>query len=253
MSMTLTNDAISRALAREMANACAAALGATAALAPSEGVDGAGWIVTVPFSGAATGHMLAWIDAASASAYTRRTRALETDPDDDSVSSAIGALVARAAAVVETSPEGAGLIASDPAPRRAPAPDASDRFSASFEDGLAIGFRVSVNLEAGAPTVAASAPAPTHGLADSRLEAVLEVDLPLIVRFGRAVMPLRNVAELSPGAVVDMGRTPDEPVELLVGERLVARGEVVIVGGNYGVRITELTSGRRSTDVEARI
>jgi flagellar motor switch protein FliN/FliY len=49
-----------------------------------------------------------------------------------------------------------------------------------------------------------------------------------------------------------MGRTPDEPVELLVGERLVARGEVVIVGGNYGVRITELTSGRRATDLEVR-
>jgi flagellar motor switch protein FliN/FliY len=49
-----------------------------------------------------------------------------------------------------------------------------------------------------------------------------------------------------------MGRSPDEPVELLVGERLIARGEVVIVGGNYGVRITELTSGRRSADSEAR-
>jgi len=65
-------------------------------------------------------------------------------------------------------------------------------------------------------------------------------------------MPLRAVADLSPGSVVDMGRSPDEPVELLVGERLIARGEVVIVGGNYGVRITELTNGRRSTDLETR-
>jgi flagellar motor switch protein FliN/FliY len=65
-------------------------------------------------------------------------------------------------------------------------------------------------------------------------------------------MPLRSVADLSTGSVVDMGRSPDEPVELLVGERVIARGEVVIVGGNYGVRITELTNGRRTAEVEAR-
>jgi flagellar motor switch protein FliN/FliY len=49
-----------------------------------------------------------------------------------------------------------------------------------------------------------------------------------------------------------MGRSPDEPVELLVGERVIARGEVVIVGGNYGVRITELANGRRTAELEAR-
>lgn len=86
----------------------------------------------------------------------------------------------------------------------------------------------------------------------SRLDAVLEVDLPLVVRFGRAVMPLRALAELGPGSVIDMGRSPDEPVELLVGDRLVARGEVVIVGGNYGVRITELTGHQVAPELEAR-
>lgn len=86
----------------------------------------------------------------------------------------------------------------------------------------------------------------------SRLDAVLEVDLPLVVRFGRAVMPLRALADLGPGSVIDMGRSPDEPVELLVGDRLVARGEVVIVGGNYGVRITELTGHQAAPELEAR-
>src|SRR5262249_58726244 len=77
-----------------------------------------------------------------------------------------------------------------------------------------------------------------------RLEAVLDVDLPLVVRFGRATMPLRALAVLGPGSVIDMGRSPDEPVELLVGDRLIARGEVVVVSGNYGVRITELTGSQ---------
>jgi len=87
---------------------------------------------------------------------------------------------------------------------------------------------------------------------DTRLDAVLDVELPLVVRFGRAVMPLRSLADLGPGSVIDMGRSPDEPVELLVGERLIARGEVVIVAGNYGVRITELTGQQVAAELEAR-
>jgi flagellar motor switch protein FliN/FliY len=107
-------------------------------------------------------------------------------------------------------------------------------------------------------TTAASptAPAPLSAVipqlpADTRLDAVLDVELPLVVRFGRAVMPLRALADLGPGSVIDMGRSPDEPVELLVGERIIARGEVVIVSGNYGVRITELT-GQVAAELEAR-
>ena len=82
---------------------------------------------------------------------------------------------------------------------------------------------------------------------------MLDVELPLVVRFGRAVMPLRALADLGPGSIVDMARSPDEPVDLLVGDRLIGRGEVVIVGGNYGVRLTEL-SGRsdRPGDLEDR-
>lgn len=98
-----------------------------------------------------------------------------------------------------------------------------------------------------APVEAASVPT------SDRLDAVLDVDLPLVVRFGRAVMPLRALADLGPGSVVDMGRSPDESVELLVGDRIVARGEVVIVAGNYGVRITELVGGaKRAVELEAR-
>ncbi|MEO7191697.1 MAG: FliM/FliN family flagellar motor switch protein [Vicinamibacterales bacterium] len=85
-----------------------------------------------------------------------------------------------------------------------------------------------------------------------RLSAVMDVDLPLVVRFGRAIMPLRALADLGPGSVIDMGRSPDDPVELLVGDRLVARGEVVIVGGNYGVRITELTGHGMAAELETR-
>ena len=89
---------------------------------------------------------------------------------------------------------------------------------------------------------------------EGRIDVVMDVDLSVVVRFGRAVLPLRAVAELGPGSVIDLGRSPDEPVELLVGDRVVARGEVVIVGGNYGVRITELVGGQSTAaEQDARI
>jgi flagellar motor switch protein FliN/FliY len=74
------------------------------------------------------------------------------------------------------------------------------------------------------------------------LDVVLDIEMPLIVRFGRTQMTLKTLSALGPGSIVDMGRSPDEPVEMLVGDQVIARGEVVIVGGNYGVRITDLVS-----------
>lgn len=247
MSMPLTQEALRRALVREMPAACAAALGGSASAGEAAATAGEGWIVTVPFSGAAAGRIVVWTDAASAAACARRVSPAGAIPADDAIAGALGTVMMRLASIVEQTPEGAGLMAGEPASRKAAAVDRGDVVSVVLDDGVTVAFRVAVEIT---PSMAASIAQPTS---DSRLEAVLEVDLPLVVRFGRAVMPLRSVAELSPGAVVDMGRTPDEPVELLVGERLVARGEVVIVGGNYGVRITELTSGRRAADLEARV
>jgi flagellar motor switch protein FliN len=120
---------------------------------------------------------------------------------------------------------------------------------ASQDTARARSAAVETDAPTSADTAAAQNAAAKH---DPRLDAVLDVDLPLVVRFGRAIMPLRSLADLGPGSVIDMGRSPDEPVELLVGDRLIARGEVVIVGGNYGVRITELAATRPQIGLEAR-
>jgi flagellar motor switch protein FliN/FliY len=76
----------------------------------------------------------------------------------------------------------------------------------------------------------------------SRLDVILDIDLPVVVRFGRTDLPLRALTRLGPGSVIDLGRSPDEPVEVMVSNRVVARGEVVIVGGNYGIRIIDVVS-----------
>ena len=87
---------------------------------------------------------------------------------------------------------------------------------------------------------AEEAPAPAS--AGPKLDVILDIDLPLCVRFGRTEMALRSLTALGPGSVIDLGRSPDDPVEVLVTNQVVARGEVVIVGGNYGVRITDVMS-----------
>jgi flagellar motor switch protein FliN/FliY len=76
----------------------------------------------------------------------------------------------------------------------------------------------------------------------SNLELLLDVALDATIRFGQKQMLLRDILELHPGVAIALDRQVEEPVELLIGGRMVARGEVVIVDGNYGLRITEIVS-----------
>jgi len=68
----------------------------------------------------------------------------------------------------------------------------------------------------------------------------------VLVRFGSTRMLLRDLLALSAGSMVEFRRMPEDPVELLVNGRVVARGMVVVVQGNYGVRITEIVSPREA-------
>lgn len=243
MQMHLRFDTVTRAFTDELASVWSSRLGCTLTLAAAGATAGPGWLVTVPVTGAVSGTLAAWFGRESALACARVALGGDSEPDEASVVSMLTSLVAHAAANVESASAGAGLTMGDPQVRQSTAPAGAQGFAAPVTAEVTCQFAVAVDL------ASAQAAAP----ADRRLEAVLDVDLPLIVRFGRAVMPLRAVADLGPGSVVDMGRSPDEPVELLVGERIIARGEVVIVAGNYGVRITELMGGRGATPgLEAR-
>ena len=88
--------------------------------------------------------------------------------------------------------------------------------------------------------VAASAASP----ALDRIDVILDIDLPLTVRFGRTELPLKALTRLGPGSIIDLGRSPDDPVDLVVSNQVVAKGEVVIVSGNYGIRILDVVSQR---------
>jgi flagellar motor switch protein FliN/FliY len=73
-------------------------------------------------------------------------------------------------------------------------------------------------------------------------DLLMEVELPVSVSFGRAQLPLRDVLKLTSGSIVELNRTISDPVEIIVNNCVIARGEVVVVEGNYGVRITHVVS-----------
>lgn len=77
---------------------------------------------------------------------------------------------------------------------------------------------------------------------DIHLELLMDVELEVSLRFGRREMLLKDVLNLTPGSVVELDQQVQDPVELLVGSKVIAWGEVVAVDGNYGLRITGLAS-----------
>lgn len=122
----------------------------------------------------------------------------------------------------------------------------SESLFVAFEDALARDVAA-----APAPALAATTPpdvarrlAISHPAAENSktLDLLLDVELPVSVSFGRAQLPLRDVVKLTTGSIVELNRTIGEPVEVIVNNCVIARGEVVVVEGNYGVRIHQVVS-----------
>jgi flagellar motor switch protein FliN/FliY len=75
------------------------------------------------------------------------------------------------------------------------------------------------------------------------LALLLDVSVPVQISFGRARIRLGNLLALGPGSVVELDRAAGDEVEILVNDRVIARGEVVEYEGNYGVRVHSLEGG----------
>lgn len=78
--------------------------------------------------------------------------------------------------------------------------------------------------------------------ASPALEVLLDLELPLSVSLGGANIPLHTLSNLGSGSMVTLDRPVDDPVDIVVNDRVVARGEMVVVDGCYGVRILEIAS-----------
>jgi flagellar motor switch protein FliN len=76
-------------------------------------------------------------------------------------------------------------------------------------------------------------------------ELLLDVELEASLRFGSREMPLGEILELGPGDVVELDRHITDPVDLIVGDKIVARGEVVLVNGNFGLKVSEVAEPKK--------
>jgi flagellar motor switch protein FliN/FliY len=96
--------------------------------------------------------------------------------------------------------------------------------------------------EPGQVDVATRAPTPAAGgvIARGGLDMLHDVEMEVSAELGRTRMSVRELLSLNPGAIVELDRAAGSPADLLVNGRLIARGEVVVVDENFGIRITEI-------------
>lgn len=88
---------------------------------------------------------------------------------------------------------------------------------------------------------------PVTGGDRSSLSVLVDVELPVSIRFGQTEMTLDEIIKLGVGSVIELNASVDAPVDLVVNGRSLARGEVVSVDGFYGVRITEVNVADRAS------
>jgi flagellar motor switch protein FliN len=74
------------------------------------------------------------------------------------------------------------------------------------------------------------------------LDFILDIPLKLTVELGRSKMAIRDVLQLAQGSVVELSKFAGEPLEVLVNDKLIARGEVVVVNEKFGIRLTDIIS-----------
>jgi flagellar motor switch protein FliN/FliY len=80
------------------------------------------------------------------------------------------------------------------------------------------------------------------GESSQRLDLLLDVPLDIAVELGRTRLSIQDLLSLGPGSVIELDKVAGEPLDILVNDRLVARGEAVVVNDKFGVRITDIVS-----------
>lgn len=236
---------LGRVLIEELAQAVGTRAGGMASQSAGEAPAGAQWTITLAAEGGLRAACLLTIDDDSAVALATSATG---QSDAAAVEGLLRELVSNAVSAALAREQAMGMQLTVRAIARTDAPPSG----AAQSSGAITAADLSMPMQVG--YYAVLAPAVVGGrvrqdrkvsAADqhaARLDVILDIDLPVVVRFGRTEMPLRAVTRIAPGSVIDLGRSPDDPVELLVSDRVVARGEVVVVGGNYGIRIVDVVS-----------
>lgn len=80
------------------------------------------------------------------------------------------------------------------------------------------------------------------GAAQQNIDMLLDIDLDVSIELGNSMLSIKRILELAPGSIVELERMAGEPVDLLVNNKVVAKGEVVVIDENFGIRIVSLVS-----------
>lgn len=88
----------------------------------------------------------------------------------------------------------------------------------------------------------AGGPVGPSGPMPDNLSVIMDIELVATARLGKVDVPIAEILKYGPGSIIEMGHLVDEPVELLVNGKLIARGDVVVVDEKFGLRITEIVS-----------
>lgn len=251
-------------LVDDLAAAIEAVGGSTVAVAAGSGVPGDAWTFSLNVTGGLRGTARVSLDAAGVTALLQLVLGPEADTSDPAARDLLSELMSQALGGLKGHSSLGDVTVTLAGLERSTSPaDQTACYSLLLgEATLQVAADMTLGSEAthaeasgnlakpspSAPAVATHARSTGHaapspaGALPGNLDVVLDIELPLSVRFGSTLMSIRALSALGPGSIVDMGRSPDDPVEILVCGRPIARAEVVIVGGNYGVRITDLTS-----------
>ena len=188
-------------------------------------------------------------------ALVRSLSTLPAPPTDEQVFATLKEICAQAVAALDHRDLGCTLqlVAIDAGSTPAATPESADLAPLALEIVISGHERpLQVVLSGHVEPVTEGADA--DGDRSKTLDVIMDIDLPLVVRFGRTELPLKALTALGPGSVIDLGRSPDELVDVLISNRVVARGEVVIVSGNYGVRVRDVVSPtERARSLEAEL
>ena len=215
------------------------------------------WQVPVDVSGAMSASVVLGLSEDTARRLTVAIHGTDA-PGESAIGNALHALVSQAADALAAEVSDLPLHVVIGPPRRGGAAPAGDAWHhdlvmtdddpphvVAWIDALGADAPEATGLAPASAALPAIATPAVQGEPQGRprnLDVVLDIELPITVRFGETRLTLDALARLGPGAMIDLDRSPNDPVDLLINGRLIARGDVVVVSGCYGVRVSEVVS-----------
>lgn len=256
----MTERILVKALVEELAAVAAAMVGVEPHIEPEVSSNAPVWSLPFSVKGSFDGRVVLAVPVADAARLTGLMLGFDEPPDDDVVADSFREIAQQvaSAATVKHGPD-LTISVSEPIASGPPAPDDAEwavitlgdllthvATWSSLKPGQASPSAPVVTAPLAAPPAAQPSPVRSQAAGPSpvpgNLELILDIELALWVRFGETAMTMQALSRIGPGATIDLDRAPEDLVDVMVNNTVIARGEVVVVAGNYGVRVTEVMS-----------